>query len=293
MRKILIATPLKGEIPPPYVQTLITLLFSRMPDTKFIWAFVGGTTVQWARDECVTAAVKYQCTHILFWDKDLKPTMEQVMRLLSHDVDVVASLYVKRNLNTHWHVFGDPQNKEERTDGLMKVLKVAIGFSLIKVSAFEKLRSFFPERQYFKHDGGEDPVTLHEFFPMGIVGKNSNDGKLRRIRELAKSVEWDSGGPGGSMGNAGSVMYKIATILAEADYSENQIRGEDFYFCEMCVEAGVPMYVDTELIIAHTGEIDLPIPTPQLLAMLKEDWRADEVRALQQPKQSEEPIITS
>ena len=82
-------------------------------------------------------------------------------------------------------------------------------------------------------------------------------------------------------------------ILADKDYSENQIRGEDFYFCELALEAGIELYVDAALIIPHNGEIQFPIPTKQLFTMINEPWRADEVRALQQPQQNEEPIIVT
>jgi hypothetical protein len=270
MRKILIATPLKGEIPPEYVRTLISILSSKVPDTKFIYAFLGGTTVQWARDELVSVAVKYQCTHILFWDKDLEAGLEHALRLMSHDVDAVSALYTKRHLSTVFHVHGDPKYQDEqRADGLMRVLKVAIGFSLIKVSVFERMRAFFPERIYYKCDAGEEPVILHEFFPMGIIGKNSNDGKLRRIRAVfePKDVPVD-------------VVSAVQAILKDTDYSENQIRGEDFYFCELALEAGIELYVDPALIIPHKGEVTFPIPTKQLNDMVREPWRQDEVRAL-------------
>lgn len=280
MRKILIATPLKGDLPPEYIRTLISILSAKLPDTKFIYAFLGGTTVQWARDELVSVAVKYQCTHILFWDKDLEADLQHALRLMSHDVDVVSALYTKRHLSTVFHVHGDPKYQDEqRADGLMRVLKVAIGFSLIKVSVFERMRAFFPERIYYKCDAGEEPVILHEFFPMGIIGKNSNDGKLRRIREVMRTA-----------GNPVDASEDIDEILKDTDYSENQIRGEDFYFCELALEAGIELYVDPTLIIPHKGEVTFPIPTKQLNDMVREPWRQDEVRALSEQNNDEEII---
>ncbi len=278
MRKILIATPLKGEVPPEYMRTLIALLMAKIPDTKFVYAFLGGCTVQWARDELALTAIKSDCTDLIFWDKDLEPTYDQLLRLISHDEDIVCGLYSKRHLNTHWHVHGDPNNKEERPDGLIRVVKVAIGFSKIKVSALQRLKAFFPERQYWKHDGGEEPISLHEFFPMGVVGKNSNDGKLRRIKAVVTANQPDA-------------YEQIKSVVAETDYSENQIRGEDFYFCELCQEAGIKMYLDTHLIIPHDGNVRFPIPTPHLIRMLNEPWRADELRELQQQEKPEEPTI--
>lgn len=285
MRKILIATPLRGDLPPEYIRTLVSLLSAKLPETKFIYAFLGGCTVQWARDELAELAIKHGCTHVLFWDKDLEPTPEQAVKLLSHDVDVVAALYTKRHVNTHWHVFGDPRFKDdERKDGLMRVMKVAIGFSLIKTSVFAKLKAHFPERQYYKRDGGEEPTTLHEYFPMGIVGNNSIDGKFRQIRSLiANTSKTDT-----------EIRAEVYDIINAKDYSENQIRGEDFYFCELCLEAGVELYIDPTLMIPHNGEVRYPIPTPLLLQMLEEPWRQDEIRALRQPKQGEdEPLIVT
>lgn len=286
MRKILIATPLKGDVPPEYFNFLFRLLAQKIPDCKFLYSFIGGTTVQWARDECVAIARAQGCNEILWLDKDLEPTVEQALRLLSHDEPIVCSLYSKRHLNTHWHVHGK-QGAPERADDLMQVIKCAIGFSKMKMEAFDSLRSKFPERQYWKHDGGEEPMNLHEYFPMGIVGSNSSEGKLRRIRSA-----FPKGSIAGSDAEAFGFLASLKEILNDIDYSGNQIRGEDFYFCDMCVEAGVPIYVDSQLIIPHSGEIQFPIPTQQLMTMLKEPWRADEVRALSEQKPSEEIIPT-
>ena len=275
MRKILIATPLRGDIPSYYNKMLIELFCAKIPDIKFAHVYLGGCSVQWARDELAALCLRDNLDEIVFWDKDVKPTMTDWMTLLSRDADVVCGIYSRRGVDTYWHLVGDSKNQETRPDGLMRVEKCAIGFSKIKVSVFRRLKEFFPERVYWRADGGAEPAQLQELFPMGIRGPNSYEGKLKRIRAAINSKD--------AMGHDKAdalTMTLIRQILADADYSTNQVRGEDFYFCEICQEAGIPVYADPSLIISHTGEMDAPIPTAKLFEMLREPWRQDEVRAL-------------
>lgn len=266
-RRILIATPLKGEIPPEYFKLLFDTLHSRIPECAFGYTFIGGTSIQWARDEAAFYASKYD--EILWLDKDLTPTPAQVARLCSFNEDVVCSMYPKRDPKTVWHVTG-MQGEEPRADGLMRVTQSAIGFSKIKTSVFAKLREESPERAYTLANGGEEPRRMHELFPMGIVGKNTAAGKLKRIREAIESS------PTVSAQDNRLISYDlIASIMNDSDYSDNQMLGEDYYFCRLCREAGIPIYVDTQSIIPHTGEIQFPIATELLAEMMAEEWRKE------------------
>lgn len=292
MRRVLIASPVRGGIPPAYFNLLFHLLVTKQTEFKFSFAFVGRCGVQWARDECAARLKTLGYTgrdKLVFIDLDLEPSPDQVLRLCSHDEDVVIGAYANRGtLKTHFHVVGIP-NSEARPDGLMQIQKCAVGFAAITADAFEKLRKEIPERAYWKFDAGETTgVQMHEFFPMGIVGPNSHEGKLRRIREVIAQRE--------RLGHSGpnvdyAQVYDIKEILNDTDYSTNQISGEDYYFCKLCNDAEIPIYWDTEIVVPHMGEVLTPVPTKDLLETLNEPWRADEVRALTEQKPQEETLI--
>ena len=262
MKKILLATPVIGGLPPAYVQTLLNMFLKKKPEVQYDYCLIAGTIINMARNEIANYGRVRGCDEIVFWDKDLKPSQEQFERLLSHDEDVVCAAYARRSTKTDFHVCGLP-DEFPRKDGLQKVFQSAIGFSKIKVSVFERLAKANPWRRHVKFETGSQEYWLDEFFPMGVAGKNTPEGKIEQIKKLlsASDHEW--------------VHRSINEIIDNNDASDHQILGEDFYFCRLLREAGIPMYLDTHLLIPHSGEVDLPIPTPDVKAMLKEEWRKD------------------
>lgn len=271
MRKILIATPLRGDLPAAYLNTLFRVMGSRTPGISFGYAFIGATSVQWARDEAVQMARDKQCTEIIFWDKDLEPSIEHWQRLVSHETqEIVCSLYAKRDPLTHWHAtFID--GKEPDMNGIVEVHQAAVGFSKIKMSAFDNLRTAYPDRAYTINNAGMPPQKLHEYFPMERVGFNTDSGKIQRIKALLK--------PGAVIPDhiTNFLISEIVSVLQDSDYSSNQMHGEDYSFCRLARAAGIPIHVDTQLIIPHTGECRFPIPTALLEEMAKEEWRKEVV----------------
>ncbi len=273
MRRILICTPLVGGLPPTYFQGLVSALLSKSPDVNIDYCFIGGTGVQWARDECAHYLLTGKgpdgsaFDELIFWDKDLQPHPSQVAKLIAYNVPVICGVYAKRGLPTYWHLDMKP-DQPPREDGLVVANRCAIGFSKIKREVFETLKAKNPQRAYKKQDGGADEVALHEFFPMGITGPNSAEGKLARIRAAVNGTEeYDLG-------------LKVIEILNDSDYATNRVLGEDFYFCELCNAAGIPVLADPSLVINHRGEITYPIPTPDLMKEVTQPWRKEEVERL-------------
>lgn len=262
MRKILICTPLRGDLPATYLNTLFRVMMSRVPGISLAYAFIGGAAVQWARDEAVQMARDRNCTELIFWDKDLEPTAEDWVRLLSHEKhDLVCALYAKRDVLTYWHAtFQD--DKEPDINGICQVFQSAIGFSKIKMSVFDKILANTPERVYTINNAGDPPRKLHEYFPMERVGPNTAAGKLARIDKLLD----------GSRGV--DILYDdIIGIIEDSNYTANAMQGEDYSFCRLATQAGVPILLDTQLMVAHNGDCRFPIRTEILEAALAEEWR--------------------
>lgn len=270
MRKILLATPLKGGLDEHYFEKFFEVISKGVPDCKFGFCFISNTAINLARNEIGMYVLLHGYDEVIFWDKDLRPTHKDFIRLLSHPEDVVCGLYALRRKDTAWNLQAIPDTEPDPKTGLLKVHQSAIGFSKIKKEAFEKLVDVFPERSCIARDNGRDGKLMHEFFPMGIIGPNSNEGRLEAIKAWLKNP---------AVHNLSSVQDFIdglEDVLYKRHSEPSFIVGEDYFFCKLCRDAGIDLYVDTHLIIPHVGDCEFPIPTHELEAMLKEPWRIAE-----------------
>ncbi len=138
-KRILIGTPLKGDIPKSYFRTSLQMVTAEIPDVKLDWILLDGPAVQIARNEIAHYAVEQKFDELIFWDKDVLAqrngedvTASALMRLIGHDRDIVTAVYSSRSLNTHWHVH--PIKGEEPDEaGLQRVERASIGFSKINL----------------------------------------------------------------------------------------------------------------------------------------------------------------
>ena len=287
-RRILIGTPLKGDLPAAYFKTSLQMATAAIPNAKLDWVILEGPAVQMARNEIVAYARQEKFDELVFWDKDVlaedhgaNVTANAMMRLLSHDVDIVCAPYSSRHLETHWHIHtidGEVPNK----DGLQKVSRACIGFSKIKLSVFDKIEKDNPDRKGVLIDPNKAPKPCTEFFPMGVVGKNTPEHRLSRIHAILtdESLSKDA---------------KFTQIQREAViiYDEpNTFLGEDYWWCDLATKSGFTVHLDTLLVMGHSGKTTLPIPTLKLFSLLQEPWRQEEVRALKAAivKQQANPI---
>ena len=278
MRKILIATPLKGGVDEHYVQALFNLVSASVPDCKFGFCFVSQTSIDLARCEIAMHVLMNGYDELVFWDKDIRPTGSQFMRLLSHEnEDVVCGLYCLRRKDTGWHFYGFEGHGVEPS-GLLRVSQCAIGFSKIKASVFSRLAEAFPERAAIARDNGREPRLLHQFFPQGIVGPNSTEGRMDAIKA------WFGSAKPSDFKSAADVLDKIRDLLTRKHSDPSCILGEDFFFCRLCLAIGIQVKIDTHLVIPHLGNCEFPIPTAELQEMLKEPWRIEEQKALDAAK---------
>lgn len=276
IRRILIATPLKGDIPSAYFKTSLQLATANIPGIKFDWTFLEGPAVQMARNELVAHAREQKFDELIFWDKDVTAelngenvTSGAIMRLVSHDKDFVCAPYSARSLSTHWHI--QPKEGEgPDKDGLQKVTRACIGFSKIRLSVFDKIEAKNPWRKAVLIDPNHAPKTVTEFFPMGVQGKNTPEYRLKQIADLLN-------------GDFKSHEAQIDRIRREVElvYDDaNYFAGEDYWFCDLARDAGVDIYLDTLLVMGHISKAILPISTPILLRSLQEPWRQEEIREI-------------
>lgn len=277
MKKILVASPVRGGMSPSYVRSTIALLNSslcrgdnRPYSIEFAWT--SGTSVAMARDEMASLFLTRGDDELIFWDLDLGVADPQYMvsmfnRLLSHDVDIVGGAYVGHNFISHWHGAAASPNATIRKDGLLPMAQIPLGFSKVKRQVFEKIKETHPHLLYqMKETEMQQPRTMFEFFPNGIVGPNTGQGKVNRVMEILNNCSKNGG-------DATSILSDVAKIIHASDYSQNVMLGEDFYFCFLARQAGFEMFIDNNLIVPHSTDVRLPVKNQLLLDALTEEWR--------------------
>lgn len=262
--RVLFGTPVKGMVSHRYSNIMMEILLNPPPGHVFGHVFLAGTIVTAARDQIAAEMERGNWDKLVFWDDDMEPTIAQTHRLLSHDKDFVCGGYCKRDIHTAWHIH-PAKDAEILPDGLWRMHKAALGYSVIGKNVFAAIRAKFPERQYEIREEGQKPMKLFEFFPWEIVGQNTPRQKIARLQKLFQenSKPW----------SASKLLEQVEQIVTADDYADNSLRGEDYAFCELAREAGVEIWLDSQLIIQHVGSCSYPISHDNLIKMTTEEWR--------------------
>lgn len=276
MRKIFVGYPVKGQFSVQQTRNMIDISRTRFHDCEIKLRILEGVPINQARSELVQNAYDEGCSEIVMIDADLGVGPKELGRILSHDEDVVCALYCHRSLNCLWHVQPTSPPSEERPDGLLRVKQSAVGFSKIKLSVFDKLKVANPDRigQLTERIGGNRLVW--EFFPFELVGLNTPASRLNTIKEICKTLS----DQGDVHGMVNKWAEKILSVINTTYLADNYHVSEDFNFCRLCSESGIPIYTDTQLIVQHKTEVDLPIPTAHLAELMREGWRQTELDQL-------------
>lgn len=246
---------------------------NRLPGHKLFYSLLEGPAIQMARNQIVQYARKQNVDQVVMIDVDVDVPFEAFKRLMSHeDEEIVCGLYSRRTMDTHWHVHPLNDKEVENEKGLLRVYQSAIGLSKIKMSVFDKLEVAYPDRVGNLVEGGAAGEKVAEFFPMELMGKNTPGGRILAIKELLKCKNDDM--------DERELLALIEEAANKRHPESNQFIGEDYGFCCLARNAGIPIYLDTRLVLKHEGTAMFPIDTSQVMKMLNEPWRKSEVEEL-------------
>jgi hypothetical protein len=95
------------------------------------------SNVNRARNTCASKFLSGDATHLMFVDADIKFNPTDVVRLLTHDKDIVGGIYPQKTLPPKMVVNTIDNGKRE--GNLIEVGTIGTGFMLIKRTVFEKL----------------------------------------------------------------------------------------------------------------------------------------------------------
>lgn len=258
MKKLLIATPVKASIPVDYMTWVLDCVGAGygIPGYSVTVRFSTGTAVNIARNELAHAMLTQGYDEILFIDGDMKPTTEQLARIVSHDVDIVNGAYCRRKPGIPEWTFTPKPNADLNAD-MWEVAAAGCGFMRVKRHVFEKIQAMFPEREYFDpiKRGSEDGRTMFEFFPMGVIGPRTADSRLARIKRILTDTE--------GIGWRDDRNKQAIDAIQDAAFGEQPhgtFYGEDYHFCWLAMKAGFKIWVDMGMPpVGHVGNIVYPI----------------------------------
>lgn len=147
----------------PYITSMIaTVMFLERLGIEYdYWHIFGDFHFDRALNQAMTNAIDSDATDIILLDSDLKWSPESLLRLLCHDVDVVAGSYRMKN---QWEQYTGIVMRDPETgmvlgrmlpDGtaIARAERVTGGFTRLRTSALRKFVDAYPELRYADGQG--------------------------------------------------------------------------------------------------------------------------------------------
>lgn len=174
--------------------------------------------IQRARNGIAAHFLASECDRLVFIDADIGFSADQVLRLLSHDVDVIGGMYRKKSPDkvdfaANLDVQLDGSVPQEQATGALRARHAATGFLSIKRGVFERMRDAWPHLRYRLHPDTARPDALGEY-------------------------AW--------------AFFDCLTDPVTLDYLS-----EDYAFCHRWRALGGQVWVDPGLILDHHGNVAL------------------------------------
>ena len=192
------------------------------PEYDFEFAMESGhNALNLARNIAAQAAIDRDYWKLVQIDTDQFWSPEHIVRLVSHDEDIVGALYCKKRPGKVTWVAIKKKDASPREDGLLAADFIGTGVFCTTVAALKKMVAYFPEREFLYDDEAGNPHTMTELFPIGLVGPNTAAGKLSRIKRLLS----DNRKPDGTF--PAWLMNTIEQILNVRDGTLARLLGED------------------------------------------------------------------
>lgn len=116
----------------------------------------GHTEISLARESIFQAFLKSDCSDLVFIDDDVMWERGGLIRLLEHDVDLVAGAYPKRKDPIEWSVGWLDVPELRAVNGLLEVASLATGFMRISRNCAEKMHKEYGATVFdnIRHDTG-------------------------------------------------------------------------------------------------------------------------------------------
>src|SRR5665213_572653 len=229
--RLLLATPaFGGMVTTKYVHALIDSLYRAKQEGVEVGLYTvqNESLISRARNTCAAIALARGFDKLLFIDSDISWTWPDFLALIKSDKLVVGGTYPK------------------------KILPISLNYNVLpgQAGTFNRRRKNLEDHQELKKYA--DPVTgeievLH--IPTGFM--KIDTGVFRTLANKVPSYANDAGTPDmpGTMRDFFPVRVKHGIL-----------ESEDWAFCAICRENGIPVYLNTRIICDHTGSYTFDVP---------------------------------
>ncbi len=258
-----ICCPAKGGLPWYWIKPMIELTTMNHPKFAFnVLIESGHHGIGIARNILADSIIEdpQKIWKMVTIDSDAFWTAKQLLQLIDHEEPFVAGPYVKKTGGpVSWLMVRTP-GVEIRSDNMMECDFMGPHFMAMEVEALRKVRDANPERWFTidEKDGEFKNRKVCELFPIGLVGPNTPEGRLRRIK--VSMAKWLMSGNDSSIGT----LQEIDDILSHEHPGETRLLGEDYHFCILARKAGFKLYCDLNTNpVGHVGDIVYPVGPDQ------------------------------
>lgn len=227
-KRLFLALPLVGNTPPWTVHSILCLINSAVVLAK-IQLNGDDASVGMARDALTAQFLKSDCTHLLFVDSDLIFTPQDVERIASHDVPVVGGLY------------------PIKSEGPLKWCGNTFPEAAVPHSAIPAPRLH-----------GEQPTAPNGLQRVRYLGTGflciAREVIERIIDEDRAEIEYTHDIP------PHETRWNFWRMgVRPTDDARRRFLTEDWFFCQRCLELGIPVYADTKVRLRHIGTAVWPL----------------------------------
>ena len=197
-KRVCVAFPSGDLVNVRFVKSLLDLFHYSSGSIDIFWSNFVGSRITENRNNLVRMAQEGSADYILFIDSDMTFPPDSLVRLLSHDMDIVCATASKRNEECR-DMIGIPTDSADGITSkvLVEMESIGLPFMLIKMSVFDKIK-----KPYFAEpENGEDLIPEDAYFCNKVRGE-----RFRIFCDLPLSLH---------MGHLGFKEYKIEPKTAE------------------------------------------------------------------------------
>jgi hypothetical protein len=173
-QKVFIAIPIYASVPGDFLDPLMEIAENLGKHMAFeIHTLTGASLVPVARNILSADFLQSDCTDILWIDSDILFTVNNVLRILSHDEAIISGCYATKDQHAQGIRFAGsalsepPPPMGER--GLFELRHAPAGFLRVQRQVFERMiESFGKEIAYSIHSNAKEGLLDYDFWRVGV-----------------------------------------------------------------------------------------------------------------------------
>jgi len=178
-----------------------------------------------ARNVCVSAFMKSDCTHMIFIDADIEFNPYDVIKLINHNKEIIGGIYPTKAINEQKFI---QCMKEDINKTFKEVITSSVNYTSVVQSKGVN------EYKYI----GTGFMMIQRELIKRLMQQNP-DLKYKNNINAYKMYEYENG-----------VWDLFQTKIKNGIYLS-----EDYGFCELCKENQVKIFADTSIKLNHIGQM--------------------------------------